>query len=92
MLLLFDNLIHENGLVHSLRRVQTRRPLAISLDLVLVTHGNRTKEQDDSQVSLTDAGNCFVSLAFLNLTLVLTLGRGCCKSGLDQLRGFLSCR
>ena len=47
MLLLFDNLIHKNGLVHSLRVVQTRGSLAISLDLVLVTHGNRTKEQDD---------------------------------------------
>ena len=59
MLLLFDNLIHENGLVHSLRRVQTRRSLAISLDLVLVTHGDRTKEQDGVQVSLTDDDNCF---------------------------------
>ena len=59
MLLLFDNLIHENGLVHSLRIVQTRRSLAISLDLVLVTHRDRTKEQNDEQVSLADAGNCF---------------------------------
>ena len=59
MLLLFDNLIHENGLVHSLRIVQTRCSLAISLDLVLVTHRDRTKEQNDEQVSLADAGNCF---------------------------------
>ena len=45
LLLLFNNLIHEDGLIHPLRRVKPRRPLPIPLDLVLVTQGDRAKQE-----------------------------------------------
>ena len=38
LLLFFNNLIHENGLVDALRCVQAWCPLAIPLDLMLITH------------------------------------------------------
>ena len=67
LLLLFNNLIHEDGLIDPFRCVKPWRPLSIPLDLVLVTQRDRTKRQVASTIfgygKVTD---CFAKTLGLN--------------------------
>ena len=52
LLLLLHDLIHEDGLVHALRCVKTWRTLTIPLNLMLVTHWDRTITREIRQCEL----------------------------------------